>query len=54
VNTESQATRPPSVSWLRIGFLVAGVLGLPVLTLLFGGFGFLGALFFLLLAAMAK
>jgi len=47
------AARPSSVSWLRVGFLVAGVVGLPILTLLFGVFGFIGALFFLLLAALA-
>jgi len=44
----------PSVSWLRIAFLVIGVLALVPLTIVFGLFGFLGALFFMLLAAMAK
>jgi hypothetical protein len=44
----------PRASWLRIGFLVGGVLALLPLTFLFGIFGFLSALFFLLLAALAK
>jgi hypothetical protein len=43
-----------SVSWLRIELLVGGVLALVPLTVLFGIFGFLAALFFLLLAAFAK
>jgi nitrate reductase NapE component len=47
-------TQVSSVSWLRVGFLVAGVLSLPLLTVLFGGYGFIVALFFLLLVAVAK
>jgi hypothetical protein len=42
------------VSWLRISLMVVGLLALLPLTLLFGLYGFLAALFFLLLAAMAK
>jgi hypothetical protein len=42
------------VSGLRIVLMVVGLLGLIPLTLLFGVFGFLGGLFFVLLAAMAK
>jgi hypothetical protein len=47
-------TDPPATSWLRITLLVVGVLALLPLTFLFGLFGFLGGLFFLLLAAFAK
>jgi hypothetical protein len=42
------------VSGLRIVLMVAGLLALLPLTLLFGIFGFVTALFFVLLAAMAK
>jgi hypothetical protein len=42
------------VSWLRIGLLVGAVLALMPLTVRFGLFGFVGGLFFLLLAALAK
>jgi hypothetical protein len=42
------------ISWLRITLLVVGVLGLIPLTVVFGIFGFVAALFFLLLAALAK
>jgi hypothetical protein len=42
------------ISLLRIALLVGGVLALIPLTLLFGLFGFLGGLVFLLLAAFAK
>jgi hypothetical protein len=44
----------PRISWLRIGLLVSGLFALAPLTLLFGLYGFLGGLFFLLLAAMAS
>lgn len=47
-------TDRPRVSWLRIALLVIGVLALLPLTFMFGLFGFLAALFFLLLAAFAK
>jgi hypothetical protein len=42
------------ISLLRIALLVGGVLALIPLTLLFGLFGFLAAVVFLLLAAFAK
>lgn len=42
------------VSWMRISMMVVGiVIVLPALTLLFGFYGFLGSLFFLLLVAIA-
>jgi len=41
-------------SILRIVLMVVGVLAILPLTLTFGIYGFLGALFFLLLAAFAK
>jgi hypothetical protein len=41
------------VSWLRIGLMMLGLFALVPLTLMFGMFGFLGGLFFLLLAAIA-
>lgn len=43
-----------NVSWLRIALMVGGVVALIPLTLLFGVWGFLATLFFLLLAALAK
>lgn len=43
-----------ATSWLRITLMVVGVLALIPLTILFGLVGFLGGLFFLLLAAFAK
>lgn len=42
------------ISWLRIALLVIGVLALLPLTFVFGLFGFLGGLFFMLLAALAE
>lgn len=42
------------VSWLRVGLMTGGLLLLIPATVLFGIFGFLGILFFLLLAAIAK
>lgn len=42
------------ISWLRVTLLVVGVLAIVPMTLLFGLYGFIGALFFLLLAAIAK
>lgn len=42
------------ISWLRVALLVAGVLALLPLTVVFGLYGFLGGLFFLLLAALAR
>jgi hypothetical protein len=42
------------VSALRIGLMVVGLLALLPLTVLFGIFGFVAALFFVLLAAIAK
>jgi hypothetical protein len=47
-------TNRQGVSWLRITLLVVGLLALLWLTLLFGLFGFLTALVFLLVAAFAK
>lgn len=47
-------TDHPRVSWLRIGLLVGGVLALLPLTVLFGIFGFLAGVCFLLLAALAN
>jgi hypothetical protein len=47
-------TDRPATSWLRITLMVVGVLALLPLTLVFGVLGFVGGLFFLLLAAMAK
>jgi hypothetical protein len=47
-------TDQPATSWLRIMLLVVGVLALVPLTILFGLFGFLFGLLFLLLAAFAK
>lgn len=44
----------PGPSWLRIALLVLGVFALVPLTLLFGLYGFLGGLLFLLLAALAS
>jgi hypothetical protein len=41
-------------SWLRIALMVAGVLSIIPLTLMFGLFGFVAALFFLVLAAFAS
>lgn len=41
------------VSWLRVALLVLGVLALLPATVLFGGYGFLGVLVFLILAAVA-
>lgn len=45
---------PPPVSCLRVVLLVVGILALIPLTLLFGGFGFLAGVLFLILAAFAK
>ena len=42
------------VSWLRVLLLVGGVLALLPLTVAFGLFGFIGDLFFMLLAAFAQ
>lgn len=47
-------TPASSVSWIRIALLVGGIIALVPLTLAFGLFGFLAALFFLLLAVLAK
>jgi hypothetical protein len=44
----------PAVSPLRIVLMVGGLLALIPLTILFGIFGFLAALFFVALAALAK
>lgn len=41
-------------SWLRIAFMVAGLLALIPLTLMFGVFGFILAIGFLIVAAVAK
>jgi hypothetical protein len=49
-----KASGGPATSWLRIALMVAGILALVPLTIVFGLFGFLGGLFFLLLAALAK
>ena len=43
-----------TVSLLRVALMVGGVLALIPLTFLFGIFGFVGALFFLILAAFAQ
>jgi hypothetical protein len=42
-----------ATSWIRISLMVGGLLALVPLTVLFGLYGFLGGLFFLLLAAIA-
>ena len=42
------------VSWLRIGLMTGGLLAIVPLTIVFGVFGFLAGLFFVLLAALAK
>lgn len=46
-------TTKPATSWLRIALMVVGVLALLPLTMIFGVFGFIGGLFFLLIAALA-
>lgn len=45
---------PKKVSGLRIIMMVGGLLALLPATLLFGLFGFIGVLFFILLAAIAS
>ena len=47
-------TRTSSVSLLRIGLMVGGLVAVIPLTLLFGVVGLVVSLFFVLLAAMAK
>jgi len=42
------------VSWLRVALLVGGLLALVPLTLLFGLYGFLAGLCFVVLAAVTK
>jgi hypothetical protein len=42
------------VSWLRIGLMVSGFIALVPLTFIFGLFGFLGGLAFIVLAALAS
>lgn len=43
-----------AISWVRIVLLVVGLLAMLPLTLLFGFYGFVVALIFLLAAAVAK
>lgn len=42
------------VSWTRVALLVVGILALIPATVAFGLLGFVGVLFFMLLAAMAR
>jgi hypothetical protein len=42
------------VSWVRVALMVGGVVALLPATVLFGLYGFIAVLFFLLLAAIAR